>query len=84
MLRLKEPLLRRPFRVPVGTVGLFVLSAPPLILAAIVCWCSTQGEGGDLLQVGIVGFGVAAGVLLYFLRRNRTVANATRPALVVN
>jgi amino acid transporter len=77
-LRRKEPGLPRPFRVPLGAKGLWLMSAPPLLMATIVFVFSTQGESGGYLQAGIVCLGVAIGVALFFLRRKHAQSASAR------
>ncbi len=69
-LRKKEPHLARPFRIPLETLGLTILSIIPVSLAVIVAVFSTMGEGGSFVQVGIVAAGVVAGVII-FERRSK-------------
>ncbi len=69
-LRKKEPHLNRPFRIPLETLGLTILSIIPVSLAVIVAVFSTMGEGGSFVQVGIVAAGVVAGVII-FERRSK-------------
>ncbi|MEI7440227.1 MAG: APC family permease [bacterium] len=69
-LRKKEPHLARPFRIPLETFGLTILSIIPISLAVIVAVFSTMGEGGSFVQVGIVAAGVVAGVII-FERRSK-------------
>jgi amino acid transporter len=64
-LRAKEPGLHRPFRIPLGTLGLSLLSAPPILLAVAVAAFSTLGEDGSLLQVGVVALGIISGIGIY-------------------
>lgn len=65
-LRLREPELDRPFRVPGGMFGAVAISIPPLgLMAAAVIRNKSQFVGGtNELAIGL-GI-VAAGVILYF------------------
>jgi amino acid transporter len=68
-LRIREPELARPFRVPGGIAGTIVIGLPPLALM-IVAVVRNRGEFvGDTngLIIGIII--IAAGVLFYFLSR---------------
>jgi amino acid transporter len=68
-LRIREPELRRPFRVPGGTAGAVAVGVPPLaLMIAAVVRNRTElvGSTNEL----IIGMGiVAAGVGLYFLSK---------------
>jgi len=66
-LRIREPELARPFRVPGGITGAIVIGLPPLALMAVAVLRNRKEFVGDTngLVIGIVI--IAAGVLLYFL-----------------
>jgi amino acid transporter len=68
-LRIREPELARPFRVPGGTAGAVVIGLPPLALmiAAVVRNHKELVGTTNSLVIGITI--VAAGVALYFLSR---------------
>ena len=68
-LRIREPELVRPFRVPGGITGAVVIGLPPLALMAVAVVRNRRELVGDTngLVIGIVI--IAAGVLLYFLSR---------------
>jgi len=68
-LRIREPELVRPFRVPGGITGAVVIGLPPLALMAVAVVRNRREFVGDTngLVIGIVI--IAAGVLLYFLSR---------------
>jgi amino acid transporter len=80
MLRIREPQLPRPFRVPGGIAGAIALGVGPTALLAVAL-IKNRGEHLDLWRVGSVsqlGFGLglmALGVVYYF------VAGRPRPAL---
>lgn len=64
-LRIKEPNLKRPFKVPFGTKGLIVFCAAPIILAAVA-----------LFTNGIIYFiggclGVLSGPIAYFIFKHK-------------
>jgi len=68
-LRIREPGLERPYRVPGGTVGAFLLGLPPLalILAAMV---RNSSEAVGVTSEFAIGVGVIlAGCAFYFLSR---------------
>jgi amino acid transporter len=68
-LRIREPELARPFRVPGGTAGAVVIGLPPLALmiAAVVRNHKELVGATNALVIGIAI--VAAGVAFYFLSR---------------
>lgn len=67
-LRLREPGLARPFRIPLKTGGLIAMSGLPVALAVTVACLSTLGEEGSLVQVGVVAIGVLAGLAIYGIK----------------
>jgi amino acid transporter len=68
-LRVREPELPRPFRVPGGTAGAVALGVPPLaLMIAAVARNRTEFVGSTnelMIGVGVI----AAGAILYFLSR---------------
>jgi amino acid transporter len=66
-LRIREPELKRPFRVPGGITGAAVLGLPPLALMIVAVVRNRREFVGSTngLVIGVVI--IAAGVLLYFL-----------------
>jgi len=68
-LRVREPELARPFRVPGGMAGAVALGVPPLaLMIAAVARNRTELVGStNELVIGVVV--IAAGVALYFLSR---------------
>jgi amino acid transporter len=74
VLRVREPALARPFRVPGGLAGVILLSVPPVALVGLAFAASIrQAEGPRSFVLG--GCLLAAGPLLYLLaRRTRAVA----------
>ena len=68
-LRIREPELVRPFRVPGGIIGAIVIGLPPLALMVAAVVRNRSEFVGDTngLVIGIAI--IAAGVLLYFLSR---------------
>jgi amino acid transporter len=76
-LRIREPNLERPYRVPGGTLGTILIGLPPLgLLCAALVRNSSENVGStNELVIGAVV--VAAGVALYFVsgffqRKNAT------------
>jgi amino acid transporter len=82
-LRVKEPELKRPFRVPLGTAGMIAMIIPPLCIVAFTIyvnaidrsteWFGTTGFklfGQDIGWYGIAGFiALMSGPVLYFVFR---------------
>lgn len=70
-LRIREPELPRPYRVPGGTVGAVLLSLPPLVLMILAVLRNRTETIGSTssLAVGVVL--IALGPVLYFLSRTR-------------
>jgi amino acid transporter len=68
-LRVREPALARPFRVPGGMAGAVAIGIPPLaLMIAAVARNRTELVGStNELVIGIIV--IAAGVMLYFLSR---------------
>ncbi len=68
-LRIREPSLSRPYRVPGGTLGTVLLGIPPLALM-IVAVVRNHSESMGSVSALTVGLSlVAAGPMLYFLSR---------------
>jgi amino acid transporter len=72
MLRIREPQLLRPFRVPGGMFGAIAIGVGPtaLLLVALIKNRSEQLELGRLGSVSQLGFGLvlmALGVVYYFV-----------------
>ena len=76
-LRIREPELSRPYRVPGGIAGAVLLSLPPLVLMILAVLRNRTETIGSTssLAVGVVL--IALGPVLYFLSRPR-VANHER------
>ena len=70
-LRIKEPDLRRTYRVPGGGVGLVLVTAPPTALIVLAC-VRNQSESIGPFNALTVGTGlILLGVALYFAGRGR-------------
>jgi amino acid transporter len=84
-LRIKEPGLKRPFRVPLGTAGMTAMVIPPILVVVFTIYVSAIDRstvlfgfdgfrllGVDIGWYGIAGFlALASGPLLYPLLRAR-------------
>ena len=67
VLRLREPELRRPFRVPGGLFGAFALGIPPMLLLG---FSVVRSEHESVLGMSSFAFGmilIAAGFIAYFV-----------------
>jgi amino acid transporter len=68
VLRLREPDLERPFRVPGGMTGAVLLGLGPMAVVALAVWRGAAEEGaGSALRIG--GLLLALGPAIYFVRR---------------
>ncbi len=71
-LRVVEPELSRPFKIPLGTIGLTVLIMPPLALVVLMLYVTTTDQTLSLLgSQGIIfnglnigWYGIASGIAL--------------------
>ena len=63
-LRQTEPEHYRPFRIPLPTWGLVMMSMAPLALAVVVAVSSVSGENGSSLQIIICAIAIVVGLLL--------------------
>ena len=79
-LRLREPALPRPFRVPGGLAGAVVVLVLPMALAGIVVYQSLVGEEGAGPQLVTALAVMASGVVLYLARRSRARDLASKEA----
>jgi amino acid transporter len=68
-LRVREPGLARPFRVPGGTAGAVTIGLPPLGLMAVALVRNSSEVIGHTNEMVIAGAIIVAGVALYFLSR---------------
>jgi amino acid transporter len=78
VLRIKQPELERPFRVPGGWVGLIVVTALPALFALIVALATLRGNNSQAYQLGIIPAVIATGTLIYFRRRQSVLARSRR------
>jgi amino acid transporter len=68
-LRVREPGLARPFRVPGGIAGAVMIGLPPLGLIIVALVRNSSEVIGHTNEMVIAGAIIAAGVVLYFLSR---------------
>jgi amino acid transporter len=67
-LRIREPLLPRPFRIPGGTVVAVCLGIPPLALLILTALRNRVEPIGPINALELGGILIAAGAGLYFLK----------------
>ena len=68
VLRVKNPAMERPFRVPGGKIGLALVVICPLLVICVVFWASVK-DAAAKTQLLIVAFLIASGPVVYLLRR---------------
>jgi amino acid transporter len=68
-LRVREPGLARPFRVPGGTAGAVMIGLPPLGLIVVALVRNGSEVIGNTNEMAIAGAIIAAGAAMYFLSR---------------
>jgi amino acid transporter len=68
-LRIREPGLTRPYRVPGGTVGAILIGLPPLALIVTAFVRNSQESVGSTNELVIGAAIVAAGIAMYFVTR---------------
>ena len=68
VLRIKEPHLYRPYKIPIQTMGIILMSLLPLVLALTVAIYSLRGDSGSYLQVGLTAIAVLTGIVIYFFK----------------
>jgi amino acid transporter len=66
VLRIREPGLERPYRVPGGLAGVIALGAAPLALLIVAVVRNHTESIGSISALQIAGVLIAAGVLAYF------------------
>ena len=75
ILRLREPNLHRPFRVPGGVWAVAAMGVGPAILIAFALWAARDERVAGLPALGFAAIIAAAGPLVYLAVR-RTVRSA--------
>jgi amino acid transporter len=68
VLRIKNPGMGRPFRVPGGRIGLALVAICPMLVICVVFWASVK-DAAAKSQLLIVIFLIVSGPLVYLLRR---------------
>ncbi|HEY6349627.1 MAG TPA: APC family permease [Candidatus Angelobacter sp.] len=67
VLRIREPMLHRPFRVPGGLVGAILAGVGPTIMLATAFMKNREEHLGSISTLMLGGIFIIAGVVLYFL-----------------
>jgi amino acid transporter len=70
MLRRRQPDLPRPFRVPGGVAGPYIILLFPLFVISVAVFYTVQ-ESGLFQGVGLALIGLSTGVIAYFVLRGR-------------
>jgi hypothetical protein len=68
-LRVREPSLERPFRIPGGPVGVALIGVPPMALLALAAIHGRAERVGSVSTLAIAGMVVLAGPLVYWLTK---------------
>jgi amino acid transporter len=80
VLRVKEPELARPFRVPGGLWGAVAVGVGPTLLIAFALWAARAERLAGLPALGFAAIVAAAGPLVYLIARaGRRPADAVAP-----
>jgi amino acid transporter len=66
VLRIREPHLTRPFRVPGGILGTIAVGVGPVLLIAFALWAARAERVAGLPALAFAGIVAAAGPLVYF------------------
>jgi amino acid transporter len=66
-LRIREPDLTRPYRVPGGTLGVALIGLPPLVLMIVTLVRNRREMIGSTNELTIGAAVIAAGVIAYFV-----------------
>ncbi|MBI4749723.1 MAG: APC family permease [Acidobacteria bacterium] len=77
ILRIKQPDMNRPFRVPGGWPGVVAVAVLPMGMAAVVAVASFAEESARI-QLLIVAGALLSGIGLYFLRRKYVIRQANK------
>ncbi|MGH9728410.1 MAG: APC family permease [Candidatus Acidiferrales bacterium] len=78
-LRVREPELPRPFRVPGGIAGTVLISIPPLVLMIIAVLRNRTETIGSMSSLAVGAVLIALGPLLYFASRPRANGRPVAP-----
>jgi amino acid transporter len=76
VLRIREPRLNRPFKVPGGLRGTIALGVGPTVLIAFALWAARAERVGSFPALGFAAAVALAGPLVYLIARVRRPASA--------
>jgi amino acid transporter len=75
VLRIKEPGLKRPFRIPGGTRSVVAMGVGPALLIGFALWAAHGEQVAGLPALGFAAIVAAVGPIAYEIaRRTKTVA----------
>ena len=81
LLRIREPAMPRPFRVPGGTVAMVALGTGPTLLIVFALWAARDERLAGLPALLFAAIVAALGPLAYALTRlRRTARHGTPPS----
>jgi amino acid transporter len=75
-LRVSQPEMKRPFRVPGGWVGLVLVTLLPIAFASVIAVATLDGGGAQRYQIAVIPAVIVTGTLIYLKKR---AAVAARP-----
>ncbi len=71
LLRRREPVMARPFRVPGGWTGAWLVTVGPVVLIGFAIWAARGERVAGLPALGFAGLVAAAGPLLFWIATGR-------------
>lgn len=74
-LRIKEPDMERPYRVPGGWIGIFIITALPVAVLALAVYSTVQEEGIKAVVLSLAA--IASGPVLYPLLKRYAKRNSS-------
>jgi amino acid transporter len=77
VLRLKQPQMPRPFRVPGGWIVLIAITLAPMSCAAILLITLFAGDPRQGYQLAAVIIAILTGIVLYAIRRKKRLAETS-------
>ncbi|MEO6417950.1 MAG: APC family permease [Polyangiaceae bacterium] len=78
-LRIREPELARPFRIPGGIIGAVLIGIPPMALLVIALVDGRSEQAGSVSALFLGSVIVAGGPLVYLLRRRSVLVGLDAP-----
>jgi amino acid transporter len=74
VLRIKEPEMKRPFRVPGGTYGAVAMGIGPTLLIGFALWAARGEQVAGLPALWFAAIVAAGGPIAYLMARRRRTA----------